>query len=198
MSTPRYEIILFIFLVAAIILGLSAHLVYLWRIKNNVRRTSDRSFQEEDLKTSLRIYQGSNFNTIMLFSWNLFLVAFIFLYFLTPMVFSGWNYFRLPQIASNSFGLAILGIIVILILGIVVSIYIPRIYGYYLIPRLMKKLSLLAPLLLIISLLCSINLGTVYPIVDSLYWNVGYAAILVSVLLLFMPIIKGFLEELRI
>lgn len=196
MNSPRYEISLLIPLAVLMLLGLVSHQLYLWRIKNNVRRTSDRAFQEKDMKKALQIPQGSNFNMVMLFSWNLFLVALIFLYILTPEIFPEWNYFRFPQEASLSYGLAILGAM-ILIPGFLISLQIPQVYGYYLISRWLKELNLLTPLLLVVSLFCSVNLGTIYPRTDSFIWITGYVSLFAALFLLLAPIIVGFGEEMR-
>ncbi len=196
MSLPRYEISLLMLLLALMIIGLISHQTYIWRIENIVRKTSGRPFQKKDLKRAIKIPQGSNFNTIMLISWNLFLIALAFLYFLTPEIFPAWNFFRFPQVASESFGLAIMGV-VILIPGFVVSLHIPQVYSYYLISKWLKELILLTPLLLIVSIFCSVHLGIVYPRIDSIFWNTGYVALFASLVLLILPIVLGFGEEMR-
>jgi hypothetical protein len=133
---------------------------------------------------------------MMIISWNLFLIALVFLYFLTPEIFPMWNFFRFPRLASENFGLAIMGVM-ILIPSLVVSLHIPQVYGYYLISKWLKELILLTPLLLIFSIFCSVHLGTVYPKIDSIFWNAGYLALLVSLILLILPIVIGFGEEMR-
>jgi len=183
-------------LLALMVIGLLSYQTYIWRIENIVRRTSGRPFQKKDLKRAIKIPQGSNFNTMMLISWNLFLIALAFLYFLTPGIFPAWNFFRFPQVASESFGLAIMGVM-ILIPGFVVSLHVPQVYGYYLISKWLKELILLTPLLLIVSILCSVHLGIVYPRIDSIIWNTGYVTLFVSLVLLILPIVLGFGEEMR-
>jgi hypothetical protein len=183
-------------LLALMVIGLLSYQTYIWRIENIVRRTSGRPFQKKDLKRAIKIPQGSNFNTMMLISWNLFLIALAFLYFLTPEIFPAWNFFRFPQVASESFGLAIMGVM-ILIPGFVVSLHVPQVYGYYLISKWLKELILLTPLLLIVSILCSVHLGIVYPRIDSMIWNTGYVTLFVSLVLLILPIVLGFGEEMR-
>lgn len=198
MNLPRYEISLLIPLAAVMLLGIASHQLYLWRIKNNVRRTSpDRTFQEKDMRRALQIPQGSNFNTVALFSWNLLLVALIFLYLLTPEIFPEWNYFQLSQAASKNYGLALLGVIVVLIPGFVMSLHLPKVYGYYLISRWLKELNLLTPVLLIVSIFCSVNLATIYPQIDGFVWIVGYATLFAALVLMLAPIIMGFGEEMR-
>jgi hypothetical protein len=197
MSLPRYEISLLILLALVAIIGQLFHASYISRIARHVRKTTDESFSRNDLVRALHISQGSNFNTVMIFSWCLLLVAFVFLYFLTPTIFPEWNYFRFSQVASYSFGPAIFGVVVVLILGSLVSVHIPRAYSSYLISNDLKKINLLIPLFLIGSIMCSIHLGTIYPGVSSMYWNAGYVAIFLSLILLLSPIILGFFEEMR-
>ena len=199
MSLPRYEILLLIFLVAVMIMGQLFHKAYFSRIERHVKGTSDpdRTFLRNDLKKALRIPKGANFNTVMIFAWLLLLVAFIFLYFLTPTIFPELNYFRFSKVASESFGLAIFGVAVILIPGLFVTIHIPRAYSYYLIHIRLKEMNLMTPLLLIGSILCSVHLGTIYPGYDQLYWVLGYVTLLISLVLLLSPIIIGLAEEMR-
>jgi hypothetical protein len=197
MSSLRYEISLLILLALVAIIGQLFHTLYISRISQHVKKTTDESFSRNELVGALHTSQGSNFNTVMIFSWCLFLVAFGFLYFLTPTIFPEWNYFRFSQVASYSLGPAMFGAVIVLVFGFLVSVHVPRAYSSYLISNDLKKINLIAPLFLIGSILCSVYLGTIYPAVSSTYWNVGYAAIFLSLILLLLPIILGFFEEMR-
>lgn len=197
MSLPGYELPLLIILIAVIVIGYLFHAFYLSRITRHVNRTTDERFSRKDLINALRISQGSNFNTVMIFSWCLFIVAFAFLYFLTPKVFPQWNFFKFTQVASDSFGLAIFGDFVIMFIGIFVSIRFPRAYSSYLIPYNLKELNLLTPFVLIGSIMSSVHLATIYPGTSPEYWIIGYVALLLSLILLLSPIIKGLVEEMR-
>jgi hypothetical protein len=194
---PRYEISLLILVVIITLIGGICHQAYLLRVQAIVRKTADSAFDRRALLRSLHISQGSNFNTLMILSWSLFLAALIFLYFLTPDIFPDRNYFLFPQMASGSYGLAVFGIAVVLIPGLLIALIVPRVYSYYLISRWLKNLNLLTPLFLITSLFCSINLAAVYPLADRFVWNLGYGALLVSLVLLLLPIVIGFAEEMR-
>lgn len=196
MSLPRYEISLLI-LIIVVILGFISHMGYWIRVSSHVRDTADNDFGRQDLRKALHMHQGSNFNVVLLTSWSLFLVALVFLYFMTPEIFHDLNYFRFPRLASENFGLAVLGAAIILLPGSLVALFVPRAYSYYLITRKLKKLSLFAPMLLIVSIFCSINLGTIYPNTDSFYWNLGYATLLLALIILLAPLIIGFAEEMR-
>jgi hypothetical protein len=197
MNEHELRMILLIILAAVLIIGLLAHMHYFVRITNHITKTSDRAFEKEDLKIALRIHQGSNFNTVMLFSWCLFVVAIAFLFFLTPETFPNWNYFSFPKVASNSFGLAYFGAALIILPGILIAIFIPKGYEYYLISRPIKQAALFVPLLLLVSISCSIYLGTIYPVTDQFFWYPGYAALAVALVIMLAPIGKGYREELR-
>lgn len=181
-----------------VILGVAFHLHYFVRVTNHVRDTSDKSFNEKDLKAALRVPQGSNFNTVMIFSWSISLVAFAFLYFLIPNILPAWNFFEFPRLASDSLGLAYFGIAVIILPGILIALFIPQCYSFYLIPAQLKKMALLAPLFLLVSILCSIYLGTIYPEADLFYWYLGYAALLIALVMMLTPIARGYFEEMMI
>jgi CBS domain containing-hemolysin-like protein len=197
MNEHELRILLLIVLAAILAIGLLAHMHYFVRITNHIKRTSDRAFQKEDLKIALRIHQGSNFNTVMLFSWCLFVVAIAFLYFLTPEIFPNWNYFSFPKVASDSFGLAYFAAALIILPGILIGIFIPKGYKYYQISRPLKQATLIAPLLLLVSISSSIYLGTIYPLTDKSFWYLGYASLILALIVMLSPIGKGYLEELR-
>ncbi|MCX6668732.1 MAG: hypothetical protein NTV25_02865 [Methanothrix sp.] len=190
------EIYLLIGLVAVLLLSGIFHLRYLRMIESMVRKTADSDFDFEDLMKSLHISQGSNFNIIMIFSWSLFFVALAFLYFLTPDIFPDWNYFKFPQVASWEGGFAVMGIAV-LIPGLFVSLFVPRAYSYYLVHRILKEKVILIPAFLLASILCSVNLGTIYPATDPFLWNLGYVMVFAALALMIAPIFVGFLEEWR-
>jgi hypothetical protein len=197
MNEHSLKIILLVFLAVVLIVGFFAHRHYFSRITNHIKRTSDRAFLPEDLKIALRIHQGSNFNTVMLFSWCLLVVAIAFLYFLTPEIFPNWNYFSFPQVASDSFGLAYFGGALIILLGTLIAIFIPKAYEYYQISRQLKQVTLSVPLFLLASISCSIYLGTIYPATDQFFWYLGYAALAVALVIMLYPMGTGYLEELR-
>jgi hypothetical protein len=197
MNEHELRIILLILLAAVLIVGLLAHLHYFVRITNHIRRTSDRAFLQEDLKIALRIHQGSNFNTMMLFSWSFFVVAIAFLYFLTPEIFPNWNYFSFPRVASDSFGIAYFGGALIILLGTLIAIFIPKAYEYYQISRQLKQVTLSVPLFLLASISCSVYLGTIYPATDQFFWYLGYSALVVALVIMLAPMGLGYLEELR-
>jgi len=197
----KYEISL-IALLAIMVGGWIMHLMYLKRIEVKVRKTAGSEFKTRELKNSLRLPQGSNFNTLVLAAWSLFFVDLAFLYILTPQISPNWNYLGFAQVASSDFGLAILGVGVILVSGLL-AFNIPRIYRYYLIPRGLKRsMVYMTPLLLVISLYLSSYLGTIFPQGDyslgnTAYltpWNLAYVTLFAALILLILPVVAGFME----
>jgi len=193
----RYEIDLLAILVGIMVLGGLVNFVYLNRIRAKLNRKVDSKVEMDDLKNALQISQGSNFNTLLISSWSLFFVALVFLYFLTPTIFESFNYFKIADVASSNFGIIIFGAAVILLSG-AFAFNIPRIYRYYAISRDLKNIIIyLVPLLLLVSILVSIYLGTIYPIEDNNSWNLGYLTLVVSQVLLLSPIFSGFVRDLH-
>ncbi len=197
----KYEISL-IALLAIMVGGWIMHLMYLKQIENKVRKTAGSEFKTRELKNSLQLPQGSNFNTLVLAAWSLFFVDLAFLYILTPQISPQWNYLGLAQVASSDFGLAMLGVGVILVSGLL-AFNIPRIYRYYLIPRSLKRSMIyMTPLLLVISLYLSSYLGTIFPQGDyslgnTAYltpWNLAYITLFAALILLILPVVAGFME----
>lgn len=190
----RWELHLLGLILILMGLALVIHKTYLDRIYLRVRETTDGDFEMAELKTHLELPQGSNFNTMMLLSWMLFSVSIAYLFFLTPAIFQDLNYFRLPWIASDWYGMIIFGWGV-MCLTFILAVSIPKIYKYYIIHGMVKRtMAFLAPLLLTISILLSLYLGTIYPRTDDMIWFCGYFALLAPLILLLSPVflsIKG-------
>ncbi|MFB3766153.1 MAG: hypothetical protein ACE14P_13035 [Methanotrichaceae archaeon] len=192
------EMILLLLIVAIIILGLIFHHHYFVRVTTHVKDTSDKSFLEKDLRAALRVPQGPNFYTVMIFSWSIFLIAFALQFFLTPNILSAWSFFEFPQLASDNLGLAYFGIAIVIIPGLLVALFIPRCYSYCLIPGHLKQMTLMAPAFSLISILCSVYLGTIYPEINSVYWYLGYIALFASLVVMLAPIVMAYIEEMRV
>jgi len=146
------------------------------------------------LMNALQLRQGSNFNTLVLMSWSLLFVAFVFLFFLTPSVFQNWNYFdMLPRIASGGAGLLTLGLAVVAIPGIG-AFSVPLMYRYYAISRRTKRWMILMPIPLTVSLMLSAYLATIYPATNMMYWMLSGLLLLGSEIMLLLPFIEGLVE----
>lgn len=191
-----FEAYMLICLVAILLLGGTLHVMYLKTIESKVRRTEDSDFDFEDLMRSMYVSQGSNFNIMMILSWNLLFVALAFLYLLTPSIFPEWNYFKIPRVASWDWGFAIFGTAA-LIPGAMISIFVPKVYSYHQIHKRLKGIAAAIPALLLGSIICSIHLGTIYPASDPFFWNLGYLMLAAAAVLMIAPISIGFLEVRR-
>ena len=161
-----------------------------------MRSTEDSDFNFEDLMRSMHISQGSNFNTMMILSWSLLSVALAFLYLLTPSIFPEWNFFKIPRVASLDWGFAIFGTAALLP-GVLISIFVPKVYSYYQIHKRLKSIAAAIPALLLGSIICSIHLGIIYPASDPFFWNLGYLMLAAAAVLMIVPISIGFLEVRR-
>jgi hypothetical protein len=194
----RYEITLLLLLLGILAVGFAMHRFYLNKLESKVRAASASDFDVKALKAVLRLQQGSNFNTLAVASWSLFFVGLVFLYFLTPDLFPSWNYFNgASSPASLDLGLLIFGLIIILVTSML-ALLIPKGYRYYAISRRQKRMMVpLALLLLLISIASSSFLGTIYPENNEAAWNLGYIALLASLVLLMLPIAEGFKEAAR-
>lgn len=192
----RYEIWLLIPLAVVFILGAFLHGKYLKNIDRKLRDTAGCSYDMGSLKKALQINQGANFNTILLSTWGLFFVSFAFLFFLTPTIFSKWNYFRLAPIASQWWGLMFFGGLVATLVGVFAfsmpRFGLPWVYKYYVISRGAKNLiAHWTPILLLTSISFSLYLAAIYPEVNYAVWNSAYIALLGSSVLLIYPLLAN-------
>lgn len=194
-----------ILIASILILATLFHVFNLNRIYRNVSNkrkkitSREKGFDEEDKKkffASLSQPQGSNFNAGLSSAWILFVVALIFYFFLTPTSFSHLNYFWiLPSWASNQFGFLFLGI-VSAIAGWVflVGLKVTRIYSYYNISKIEKEMVIVTWFLLAISLILSVEFGSIYPHPPSWDQQIGaFLAIFISEGVLLSPFILEFL-----
>jgi hypothetical protein len=195
----RYEIWLLIPLAAVFIASLLLHMNYLKNLDNKLRNMAGCSYDLDSLKKALQIGQGSNFSTIMLSTWCFFFVSFSVLYFLTPTIFPELNYFRLSQLASQWWGIMIFGMAISAIVG-AFSFFMPEysfpwIYQYYEISRTRK--NIMATWIFILLLICvslSLYLAVIYPDINYSIWNMAYAALFASLILLILPLMSANLE----
>jgi hypothetical protein len=193
----KYEISLLIAISILMVVGFLMHTAYLQRIKANLVKTAESAFKMKDLKQAMKIPQGSNYNTFVISSWSLYFVALIFLYFLTPTVFPNFNFFNYPKVASSEIGLLILAVIVIAVTVILASA-IPQSYSYYTFSKNLKNLTIYSvPILLLISLLSSSYLATIFPLANDTAWNLGFISLAGALIILMLPIVSGFVEVLR-
>ena len=196
MGGSIFTLLLLLALFAA---GICSHVFYLDRIYQRILATSDKQVSKEVLNKELSISQGSNFNSFAIGAWMLFFVSLAYMYFLTPAIFVGFNYFQVPAMASSPIGFLAFGIFIILLTSLI-SASLPGIYCFYEIPKWIKVAIALTIPLLGISLACSAYIGTLYPLDTPLTGLAGitaFALLLISLIILLSPIYIGLAEVTR-
>ncbi len=191
-----WDSVSFLLLLAFLVAGLCSHIMYMDKMHKRISVLSNIKVSKNRLYMGLSIPHGSNFNSVAISAWILFFIALAYLYFLTPAVFDRFNYFRLPVMASSPFGFLVFATWIFL-LTVLVSAYLPRIYSFYEISKGFKTAILLPSPLLVISLLCSAYIGTIYPMFTSLTdlaWKASFLTLLISELVLLSPIFIGYAE----
>ncbi|MBN1324053.1 MAG: hypothetical protein JW986_08695 [Methanotrichaceae archaeon] len=196
----------FVAIVLLLILGCGVHLLNVRRIHGRIERLESKAVPMEKLLPDLYSCQGSNFNSLILAAWILFLAGAAFLYLLTPAVFPDGNYFAfLPGLSSSWVGLVIFGLLgyLIMILVIVGGEKLPEscrcfrlaeLYGYYTLSRNEKRVMIAAIPLLWISILISTHMATVYPELWAAEWWTAFLLLLASLVLLIWPVAKEMFE----
>jgi len=187
-------------ILALLVLGLVAHLVYANRIYSKVANLSDGQVPKDKLFSGLSIPQGPTFDSLPESSWMLMFVAIAYYLFLTPSIFKSFNYFQVPELASSSWGFFIFGLCA-MVLGYLASNPIRTAYRIYEISGKMKKGIMLAYLPLAISILSSAYVGTTYPDLSSglsqIAGDVAVVSLVLSLVLLLSPFYVGALKVIR-
>ena len=207
--TISFGLLTFFLIIGLLALGALLHKFYLDRIYNKLSSLSGEPSQlgtpaqswatvsKESVFSELYLQQGSTFNALAIGAWSLFFIALTFFYFLTPVVFGKYNYFRLATLASSLFGFFIFGLIVFLLTG-ALAVILSRIYGFYEISIAMKKSIMTTFALLGVSVICSAYLGTIYPARASFLLEAFvFTALLISLLILLAPIYIGAAKVMR-
>ena len=152
---------------------------------------------KEEVMKEMFIRQGSNFNAAAVAAWMLLFAAFAYFYFLTPEIFPWHNYFQLSDLASDTFGFAAFGLL-ILLFGLVTAALIPRkVYAYYEISKSMKIAIMFAVPLLAVSIFLSVQQGTIYPEVDLGSRTFAFLALFASEAALLWPVYADALGGMR-
>ena len=168
--------------------------------KNNraESNTTGGEVSRDELREEMFTRQGSNFNAAAVTAWMLLFAAFAYFYFLTKDVFVQHNYFQLvPALASGPLGFATFGLAVLL-LTLAVAAFIPKeLYGYYELSRRTKVAIMLSGPLLALSVVLSIQQGTVSPQMDLGLRVVAFLALFASEIALLWPIYSEALGGMR-
>ncbi len=186
---------LFVLLLA---LGVVLHRLNMERTYRRVAATTNGGeISGDELREEMFTRQGSNFNAAAATAWMLLFAAFAYFYFLTPEIFPHYNYYQVPTISSGPLGFATFGLIVLL-LTLVAAAFIPReIYGYYELSRNKKVAIMLTVPLLAISIVLSVQQGTIFPHVELGSRIVAFLALFASQLALLWPIYADALGGMR-
>jgi uncharacterized integral membrane protein len=194
--------------VGVLLAGGPLHLWNLERIHRKITVLKGYQVTKDDLYKEISIPQGSNFSSLAMTAWMLLFVAIAFLYFLTPSVFAGFNYFQVPSLASNPLGFLILGVIVSGGIALIVvglnrlperygAIKFADLYSFYQISKRTKTLIALTVLWLWLSICSSTYLGTIYPEQSDFMVEAAFVLLFGSLLVLISPIIKEAMEGMR-
>jgi hypothetical protein len=187
----RYEMVLFVMAALLLVFVSILYLVYLRKLYSRLYKLKKKEFKFRELYEMGWQPQGSNFTTAAIASWALFFICMGYLFFLTPELFDNISFLRISGLASSMLGfwLFSLGIMVITIL---LTAAIPRMYGFFEIPlRFKTVISFAVPILLIGSLISSAYLGTIYPAQNHLWWNLSYLLMIGGETTLLLPILFG-------
>jgi len=186
---------LFVLLLA---LGVELHWLNMERTYRRVAATTNvGEISLDELREEMFTRQGSNFNAAAATAWMLLFAAFAYFYFLTPEIFPRHNYYQVPTLSSGPLGFATFGLMVLL-LTLVAAAFIPReLYGYYELSRNMKAAIMLTVPLLVISIVLSVQQGTIFPQVELGSRIVAFLALFASELALLWPIYAEALGGMR-
>ncbi len=186
---------LFLLLLA---LGLGLHRLNMERTYKRVAATTNGGeVSRDELREEMFTRQGSNFNAAAVTAWMLLFAAFAYFYFLTPEIFPRHNYYLVSDLSSGPLGFAAFGIVALL-LSLAATAFVPReFYGYYELSRKMKVAIMLTVPVLAISIVLSIQLGTIFPSVELGLRMVAFLALFASELALLWPIYAEALGGMR-
>jgi hypothetical protein len=179
-------------------LGVALHWLNMERTYRNVAATiKDGKVSRDELREEMSTRQGSNFNAAAITAWMLLFAAFAYFYFLTPGIFPRHNYYQAPTLSSGPLGFAAFGLMVLL-LTLMVAAFIPReLYGYYELSRKMKVVIMLTLPVLAISIILSVQQGTIFPQVELGSRIAAFLALFASQLALLWPIYADALGGIR-
>jgi hypothetical protein len=176
-------------LILLLALGAALHRLNMERTYRKVAATTKGGeISKEELREEMFTRQGSNFNAAAITAWMLLFAALAYFYFLTPEIFPRHNYYQVPTLSSGPLGFATFGL-VMLLLTLVAAAFIPKeLYGYYELSRKTKVVIMLTLPLLAISIVLSVQQGTIYPQVESLSRILAFLTLFTSELMLLWPI----------
>jgi len=184
------RVMLLIVSIALILVSLILHHFCMRRLYHELDKIKKSAFKIDQLEEVCAQPQGTNFNTMAVVSWNLLFLSIGLLFFLTPEIF-GLSLMKVPHLASSRFGFLGFGIF-LSILTFVFYVRLPKIYSFYEISKGQKThIFYAAPLMMLVSMILSVHLATIYPDRNELLWNLSYIFMMLGEIMLIFPVLSG-------
>ncbi len=189
-----------IVLAVGLILAGVLHINNLNKVHKLVAILQKKTVSKAHLYKEMTVSQGSNFNALAIASWIMLFVAIAYLYLLVPTFFS-FSYLDIAELASNSMGFFIFGILVALLAAIVIlfldklpedhrEFRVTELYSFYAISKTTKKMIGLTVIALCISVILSAYVGTIYPDKSIAAQLISLILLIISAAILTMPIYR--------
>lgn len=193
-------------LIAPIFLLLGAaymHIDNLKKAHNKIEVLAGKTVQKEDFYKEITVAQGSNFVALAMAAWIMLFVAFSYLYFLIPGAMPFSYMMQMPEWSSTPLGFFIFGLIAASLAAIVIFVVLDKfpenkrhfklteLYSFYDISKRMKGYIGFAILPLILSVVFSAYLGTIYPEHNQYFESFSFIFLIISMCILIWPIWEG-------
>jgi len=196
-----------IVLALGLILAGVLHVNNLNKVHRLVRILQKKTVSKAHLYKEMTVSQGSNFTALAFTSWIMLFVAIAYLYLLVP-TFLPFSYMDIAELASNSMGFFIFGILVAMLTAIVIlfldklpednrEFRVTELYSFYAISKTTKKMIGLTVIALCISVILSAYIGTIYPDKSIASQLMSLILLIISAAILTMPIYKEAWEARR-
>ncbi len=189
-----------IVLALGLILAGVLHINNLNKVHKLVGILQKKTVSKSHLYKEMTVSQGSNFTALAIASWIMLFVAIAYLYLLVPTFFP-FSYLDIAELASNSMGFFIFGILVALLAAIVIlfldklpedhrEFRVTELYSFYAISKTTKKMIGLTVIALCISVILSAYIGTIYPEKSIPIQLISLILLIISAAILTMPIYR--------
>ncbi|MDQ1262070.1 MAG: hypothetical protein QG575_1251 [Euryarchaeota archaeon] len=189
-----------IVLAIGLVLAGALHINNLNKVHKLMGVLQKKIVSKSHLYKEMTVAQGSNFTALALASWIMLFVAIAFLYLLVPTFFP-FSYMDIAELASNSMGFFIFGILIALLATIVIlfldklpedhrQFRVTELYSFYAISKVTKKMIGLTVIALCISVILSAYIGTIYPDKSITVQLISLILLIISAAVLTMPIYR--------
>ena len=189
-----------IVLALGLILAGVLHINNLNKVHKLVGILQKKTVSKSHLYKEMTVSQGSNFTALAIASWIMLFVAIAYLYLLVASFFP-FSYLDIAELASNSMGFFIFGILVALLAAIVIlfldklpedhrEFRVTELYSFYAISKTTKKMIGLTVIALCISVILSAYIGTIYPEKSIPIQLISLILLIISAAILTMPIYR--------